>query len=216
MYYFIIPVVLSIYFELFGRWVASKFKNVIFRLYYPLGFFSVLAIIYPTLLLSINNCSFFVLLAIYGLLFVASIVLIVKDFNKLDHSIGIVDVLIVVVITVVLTIYSSKTPLGNLHGFDTLLYLNFTTDNIGLSALNSKGIYLNGLPEISMTYYSGQVYYYFAGVIIYIFGKIATLLKIEYFYMPSFVWTFQLIFDFILGAIIVEVFNSKAPLSSGQ
>ena len=203
MIYFIIPVLMIIYFELLGRWISLKFKRTM-HIYFPIGFLFATAIIYPSLLITINNLSFYLILVLYVSLFIVSVVLIVKDIKKIDRSINMIDILLILLIGSILTYYSYNTSLGNLHGFDSLYYINFTVNNIGKHVMNSSGVYLNGPLEESLTYYTGQTYYYFAGVVLYIFGKFCALFKIEYFYETAFIWVFQIIFDFLYSSIILE------------
>lgn len=204
----IIPLLLAIYFELVGRLIVNSICKTKLQIYFPVGLLCVLGIIYPTSLL-INYCaSFYILLVIYLFLFVLSIYLMIRKIDCIDKSINYVGFIVAIVICIVLTYYSYNTTLGNLNGFDSVHYLNMVSQNIGINRLNSRDIYLNTIPaEFPMMYYTNEVYYYFAGVILFCVSKIFTLLKINMYYGVGFVWIFQILFNFTIGSIIFESFK---------
>lgn len=208
----VIPILLIVYFELLGKTAFKLLRFSSFTFYFPIGLFLVLGITYPLSILTNNNCSFYLFSAILLILFCISLFFIVKNykFEKYKYK----HLLIMIIITVLLTIFSAQTTLGNLDGFDVVHYLNMTTQNIGLDSFNSKDIYFNTVPEFSMTYYSSEVYYYFAGAIIYIFGKLATLLKIKFYYSTCFIWVFQILFNSVIGALFIEGINRYKKLGT--
>lgn len=208
MFYFLIPLLLTLFFELFGRNVAKKMHISALTFYFPLGFFACLCLTYPLLLLTINNGSFYLFLLIIAILLIAAVTIIIKDIRKIDSRLSLSALLLLLLLTAFLTYYSINTGLGDLNGFDTSLYLNFVTNNIANPHFNSKDIFLNGPTEVSLTYYSGQVYYYLAGVIVYVFGKAAALLNIEYYYATAFIWTFQLFFNLCFAAVLIEGYRN--------
>lgn len=203
-YLLVLPLFLSLYFEFLGRWILYKLKIKNFKINFPIGFFVFQALIYPTSLLTNNGISFYILAFIYIAIILVTTFCIFRDINKINLRFDYIAILVLILITIILSYYSFNTSLGNLNGFDTVHYLNMMTQNIGLDSINSKDIYLNGELNFSMTYYSGQVYYYFVSVIIYAFGKIASLLKIRYYYMTAAIWSMQIMFNMTIGAIFVE------------
>lgn len=206
--YLLAPLLLTIFFELIGRTIADKFNGIDLLFYFPLGFFACLCLTYPLLFITINDLSFYLFLIIVLLLGALALFFIIKNIRVIKKKVSWQSLLFLLAIALFLTYYSVNTTLGDLNGFDSSLYLNFVTNNIANPKFNSKDIFFNGPTEVSLTYYSGQVYYYLAGVVVYIFGKLATLLRIEYYYATTFIWAFQILFNLTFAALLLEGFKS--------
>ena len=97
MQYFIFPILLIIYFEFLGRTLCFYLgKIVCSTIYFPLGFVFTLAIGYMLMWpFAITGSSFYVVLFFSMILFVVSVILIIKSFDKIDKRINIKIYLIV-------------------------------------------------------------------------------------------------------------------------
>ena len=74
MVYFVIPVILTVYFEIFGQAVMYRLKKNPVLFSFPAGFIVWLAFAYlSTGILTAANCLFRTILIIYGLFFLATL-----------------------------------------------------------------------------------------------------------------------------------------------
>lgn len=213
MQYFILPLFLLVYFELLGKSVLSIFKNKkSYSFAFPIGYAFTLAVCYLfTSILTATNCSFYLLLGIFILFFIASLFFIFKKREHFKNNYNIYDLVLLVLISAVLLFFSFKTSLGDLDGFDSTFYLNYVSGNIGLNELNSKSVYFGTYGHTISTLYSFQSFYYFASAVLFIFGKLLAVFKIEFYYAAGFIWCFQLLFYFVFASLCVETLEKFFP-----
>ena len=85
MQYFILPFVLLIYFELLGRYIYYKLNKEASDFSFLLGFVFTMALLYITSWpITAFNGNFYYLTALYLVLFLISLILIIKDIKHLS------------------------------------------------------------------------------------------------------------------------------------
>ena len=139
MIYFILAFILLIYFELLGQAILNYLKKDLYIFSFGIGIIAWLAIAYiSTSILTALDCSFYLILFIYSIIFIISLYLIIKKIKYL--KIDIINWLILIIVSTIILYYSFNTSLGDLNGFDSTHYINMVTSNIGLDKLNSKSV----------------------------------------------------------------------------
>ena len=89
MQYFILPFVLLIYFELLGRYIYYKLNKEASDFSFLLGFVFTMALLYITSWpITAFNGNFYYLTALYLVLFLISLILIIKDIKHLSFKIN--------------------------------------------------------------------------------------------------------------------------------
>ena len=208
MLYFVIPLFLVLYFEILGQSICDSFKidRDIFN--FLLGYAVVITVCYlSTSLLTALDCSFYLILVIYILFFIASLILIYKNRKDIDISFNLYYFLLLIVPLCIAMYFSLNTTLGELNGFDSTHYLNMVSGNIGLDKLNYSNVVFGDATKNLSNQYVFQSFYYFASVVLYVFSKIFSFLGIEFFYTQGYIWCFQTLFYFSLFGLIVNVLN---------
>lgn len=196
MKYFILSIPLFFYFELLGRAILSKFNRKPFDISFSIGMVFTVATLYvvgwPISSLNMPSNYYVVLLCVY---FLITLVFIIKNLKKIDYSID-YKYLIVFLILLAFEVFESfNRTLGDPHGFDIVFYANYIGYNVDTPALNSVqplfGTYPNTHPQ-AITYVF-QSYNYLISSFIYIMMKIFGLVNISLDFLPSYVWTFQIL-----------------------
>ena len=215
MIYFLIPFALLIYFELIGRLFFLKVKKEAFNFSFLIGFMFVMAILYiVSWPITAFNGNFYHLAILYGILFVASLFLIIKNIKNISYKFDYKLYLIFFVLLAIETVISYNRSLGDPHGFDTLYYLNTVSFNIGNPELNSLHPHFGTYPNTDVQWitYVFQAYYYFVEVFIWIVQKTLSLINISFEVEPAFVWIFQIFNSmFFIGTSLtcIKEINSK-------
>ncbi len=213
MQYFIYPLFLILYFELLGRWIFYKFNKKPFDFSFVLGFIVFLGVFYLiSFPITVFHLSFKLLLAEYIIVFLLSIFLIVKDFKKIDFSFNKKYLLIFLICFILSLVASWYRTLGEVHGFDTLFYLNIVSNNIDVNNLFSIHPHFGTISyDFVRADYTFQSFYTFASVIIYVFRQFFSIFKIEFETMPAFVWGFQVILSvFYIATTLISVKEIKS------
>lgn len=204
VWYVIVSLLLIVFFELVGRYILFLTKINNFRCCFGIGFILFLAYSFiTTSIIAALNVSFYVMCVIYALFFVAFLILIIKNIKTISLKIDVFDLLILVVFTSIMTLYTYNTSLGSLSGFDSTFYLNFVTSNIKTNSLN-YAYYVNSISKsaISEQYYF-QTFYYFAGFIAYIFKPLINIFHTTY-YQTIYIWVFQILFNAFYFSLVLN------------
>ncbi len=203
MIYFLTGLLLAVYFELLGQSFLSLAGKERKGFSFGTGFILMLAVAYlSTSLLTAMNCSFYLILVIYTILFLLSGVLILRQRKSLAISFSWPELALLLAVIAVLMYYSLNTGFGDLDGFDSTFYLNMVTNNIGLSKLNSRSVYYGDNAFSIQLQYTFQSYYYLASVLIFYVEKFCSLLHISFYRTPCFVWPNQILFFALLASLI--------------
>ena len=205
MIYFVLPLLLIIYFEILGQSLGTFLHIKKDTFSFLLGYVSFIAVCYiTTSILTALNCSFYIALVFYILIFISSFYLIYKNIKSLKISFNFYHLLLVVISLVILMYFSFQTSLGDLNGFDSTHYLNMVTGNIGLKELNLNNVVF-GTNDHNISYqYTFQSYYYLVSVLIYLFQKIVCLLGQEFFSSVGYIWCFQILFYVSFVTLIIN------------
>lgn len=215
MQYLLYPLLLLVYFEIFGRWFLMKIKKPLFEYSFIVGFIVIMAILYIiSWPITSFNGNFYHLAILYGLLFLVSLIFIVKDIKKINFRFNYKWWLLFFVFLIILVIISYTRTLGDPHGFDSLYYVNMVSFNIGNTELNSLHPHFGTYPntDIQWITYVFQAYYYFVEVIIWAISKVLNVLGIWFNTMPAYVWGFEIMCEmFTVGVSIecIKELNSK-------
>ena len=204
MIYLVFTTFFVIYLELLGMAFANKYQTHKMPFNFGLGFIAVNAYMYFfTLVITALNLSFNFLFIVTTVLFLASLWFIIKnvEFKKL-HFDGFYWI-ILLAMTLVMLMYSYNTAMGELNGFDTTHYLNMVTGNIGAEQLNAKDVVFGDTGFNLSKQYTGQSYYYLASVILFVMGKIASIMHFEFYVVIGYIWIFQIIFSLLLSSIVI-------------
>ena len=164
MIYFILPFVLLVYFELIGRLFFLKIKKEPLDFSFVIGLTVTMAILYVlSWPITAFNGDFYHLAIFYGILFLISVVLIIKNIKKISYKFN-YKLYILFFVLLAFEIYISyHRTLGDPHGFDTLYYVNTISFNIGNHELNSLHPHFGTYPNTDVQWitYVFQSYYYF-------------------------------------------------------
>lgn len=201
MQYLLFPLLLLIYFEVLGRVILTSLKRKPFDFSFVVGFIFVMAVLYVTCWpITAFNGNFYTLLVLMIIEFLGSLVLIVKQFKNIDWSFDWKLGLAFIVVVLFECYISYNRTLGELHGFDTLYYLNFVNYNIGNPELNSVHPHFGTVPnnEIQQITYVFQSMYYFASVIIFSGRKVLGIIGKTFETLPAYFWTFQVMLHAML------------------
>ena len=166
------------------------------------------------------NLSFYLLLLVMGVIFIISLILIIKDRKNINLHINYKYWLILIFIVLIQTFISGTRTLGEVHGFDTLNYVNMVDFNIGNSQLNSLHPHFGDSIGNDFKYhtYVFQSYYYFVSVIIYVFRMIFDVVGLRFFTLPAFVWGMQILLNFIFvstGILVIKEMKTNKWLNIG-
>lgn len=213
MEYFILPLILLIYFELLGQSLLSVFnKKISYIFYFPVGYaFTLMSCYILTSILTALNCSFYLILCIYLLLFLASLFFIFKKKNSLRIRFNIYHLILLLISITILMYFSFNTTLGELNGFDSTFYLNLVTGNIGLNELNTNHVVYGTYGRSISLQYTFQSFYYLASTILFVFGKLMSIFKVDFYYATGFIWCFQVLFYFVFVSLCIETLNKLFP-----
>ena len=215
MIYFVVPFLLLIYFEILGRYFFYKIKKEPLAFSFLIGFVLTMAFLYIiSWPITAFNGNFYHLVALYLILFAASIVFILKDIKKICFKFDVKTWIIFFILVLVEIYISYNRALGDPHGFDTLYYINTVNFNIGNTELNSLHPHFGTFPntDIQWITYVFQSYYYFIAVFIWLGQKMSTIVGISFEMMPAFVWIFQIFGSmFFIGTSItcIKEINNK-------
>lgn len=199
--------VLIYFFEIVGRYVLSILKIDKFKCCFGIGLIVFLAYSYiTTFLITSSNGSFYVVSVIYALFFIISLVLIIKDRNKIDFKIDLAHALIMLISVFIMSLYAYNTTLGELDGFDSSFYLNFVTSNIKSNPMN----YSYYSSSINQTFidktYSFQTFYYVASFLSYLFSNFISIFHKTY-YQTTYIWVFQILFNAFYYSLIINAID---------
>ena len=207
--YILVSIIFIAYLEVLGQWFLSKLNRE-FRISFPFGFILLMAYSYITIAIpSSLQWSFNYLVIVFGLFFLVSIVLIIRDIKKVKWRFSSVSWLIMVLCCGVLVYYAYNTTLGSLQGFDSTYYLNLITSNINNSKLNSVNPIVGySSDSLKVSYqYTFQSYYYFVSVFVYFVRLILRKLTFDVYYVDLICWIFQIIYNFYFLALIINALD---------
>lgn len=218
MIYFILPFVLLAYFELIGRLFFLKIKKEPLDFSFVIGLTVAMAILYIlSWPITAFNGDFYHLAIFYGILFLISVVLIIKNIKKISYKFD-YKLYILLFVLLAFEIYISyHRTLGDPHGFDTLYYVNTISFNIGNHELNSLHPHFGTYPNTDVQWitYVFQSYYYFISVFLWVVQKALGIIGITFEILPGIVWVFEILQEmfFIATSIIcIKEINSKNKL----
>jgi len=195
MIYFLFPIVLLIYCEILGRAFFSFIKKEALDFSFIVGFILIIAVTYivgwP---ITAFNGSFYTLLVLYGLLFIISIIFIIKQFKEINWHFNYKFWIVFVLLVIFESYITLNRTLGETHGFDTLYYLNMVSFNIGNIELNSLHPHFGTYPNTDVQWitYVFQSYYYLIEVIIYVVRNVVGLFGKSFENLPALTLCFQL------------------------
>ena len=200
VYLALVPFLIA-YFETLGQSILHFFKKEAYSFSFGIGIITWLAIAYVTTgILTDLNCSFYLILGIYTIIFFITIFFIFKYARKLHFSLW--KWLFLSLVAILMLYYSANSTLGDLNGFDSTHYLNMVTGNISLDTLNSKSVYDGTISFTISNQYRFQSFYYLISCILFVFEKICSLFSITFYSAIGYIWIFQLIYNFLFLSII--------------
>ena len=216
MYYLFLAFPLLIYFEFLGRLFFYYIKKTKLEFNFIIGFCLLIAFLYiagwPISIYGLASIYYVILVSLFILV---SIILIIKNFNKLDLHLNTKLWILLLVFLFISIVISFNRTLGDPHGFDSLFYINFVGYNVDTPSLNNVHPLFGSIPntyyEKTITY-AFQSYYYFASSFIFVLKKIGMLINVNIETLPTFVWTFQIILSaFYIGSSIevIKHINTK-------
>lgn len=218
MIYFILPFVLLVYFELIGRLFFLKIKKEPLDFSFVIGLTVTMAILYVlSWPITAFNGDFYHLAIFYGILFLISVVLIIKNIKKISYKFNYKLYILFFVLLAFEMYISYHRTLGDPHGFDTLYYVNTISCNIGNHELNSLHPHFGTYPNTDVQWitYVFQSYYYFISVFLWVVQKVLGIIGITFEILPGIVWVFEILQEmfFIATSIIcIKEINSKNKL----
>lgn len=218
MIYFILPFVLLVYFELIGRLFFLKIKKEPLDFSFVIGLTVTMAILYVlSWPITAFNGDFYHLAIFYGILFLISVVLIIKNIKKISYKFNYKLYILFFVLLAFEMYISYHRTLGDPHGFDTLYYVNTISFNIGNHELNSLHPHFGTYPNTDVQWitYVFQSYYYFISVFLWVVQKVLGIIGITFEILPGIVWVFEILQEmfFIAASIIcIKEINSKNKL----
>lgn len=195
MQYFIFPVLMIIYFELLGRWVMYKFGKEPLDFSFVVGFLTVMAIYYVIAWpITALNQSFYLFVGLSLILFLGSIILIIKDIKNLSFKFDLKMVILFILLVGFEVFISWNRTLGETHGFDTLYYLNMISFNIGNDAMNTLHPHFGTYPNTDVQWitYVFQSFYYFVPTVIYLIRSGLSFIGMSFETLPAYTWGFQI------------------------
>lgn len=196
MQYLLYPFILLLYFEAIGRLVLMKLKKPVLDYSFIIGFLAVMAVLYlASWPLTAFNGSFYILTGFYVLLFILSLIWLIKDFKKIDWHFNLKMWILLGIFLIAAIVSSYFRTLGDPHGFDPLYYINMISFNIGNPEMNSLHPHFGTYPNTDVQWitYVFQSYYYFIPVVIYLFRTVLGFVGMSFETLPAFVWGFQII-----------------------
>ena len=215
MQYLLYPLLLIIYFEVIGRWILYKFDKDVHPFSFVVGFIGLMGIMFITLWpITVFNQSFYMLLCAFIFINLLLAVQIIKDLKNINFKLDIKLWILLFVLVVFQCIISANRSLGEVHGFDTLYYLNMVDFNIGNTELNSLHPHFGTYPNLDIQWhtYIYQSFYYFIAIIIYIFRYLLSFIGMSFDTLPAFIWGMQILLNFIIvgtGLICVDKLKIK-------
>lgn len=218
MLYFLLPFLLLIYFELIGRLFFLKIKKEPLDFSFVIGLSLVMAILYIlSWPITAFNGDFYHLASLYILLFIISIILIIKNIKKISYKFDYKLYILFFVLLAFEIFISYHRTLGDPHGFDTVYYVNTISFNIGNHELNSLHPHFGTYPNTDVQWitYIFQSYYYFIGVFLWGVQNVLKLVGIIFEILPGIVWVFEILQEmfFIATSILcIKEINSKNKL----
>ena len=213
MKYLILAFPLFIYFELLGRYIFYKIGKDPLDFSFVIGFLFTVAFLYivgwPISAFNRPSIAYVMLVLIYVLI---TAILIIKDIKKLNYSFNIKLWLIFIALLAFEIFMSWNRTLGQEHGFDAVYYINYIGYNVDTSSLNSLHPLFGTLPntwETAVTYVF-QSYNYFISSFVYIFQKLFGLIGKTLEFLPTYVWTFQILLHmFFISTSIMSIKELK-------
>lgn len=194
------------FYEVLGQAILStlNIKKVPFNFF--IGFVFHIALLYiTTSLFTAMNCSFKILLILNVIIFTFLIVFTLKNIKTIKLNFSYIQIIALLIMSGISLYFSYNTTLGDIHGFDSVYYLNLVVGPIGQNGVqnyNSIGGY--GLASDASQQYFFQSYYYFCSVIVFIISKIFNILHISDFYSTIYIWLFQIIFTLSLMSVFIN------------
>lgn len=210
MFWYILTALLFIaYLEVTGRLLLYKLNIKKHSFAFPFGLLFLMAYGYiTTSILTHINCSFYIVLAIFGIYFVVSLILLFKNIKKIDFSFNITNVIIILVFAFVMLFYAYNTTLGDSSGFDSVYYLNLISTNIGASKLNTTDLFYGTYNYKAVSnQYSFQTYFYFVSCFDFIVLKILSKFCEANYYSIT-IWVFQILYNFFLCSLVINAFDT--------
>lgn len=218
MIYFVLPFVLLIYFELIGRLFFLKIKKKPLDFSFVVGLTLVMAILYViSWPITAYNGNFYHLAILYGILFIISVFLIIKNIKKISYKFDYKLYLLFFILLTIEVYISCHRTLGDPHGFDTLYYVNTITFNIGNPELNSLHPHFGTYPNTDVQWitYVFQSYYYFISVFLWAIQNIFKTIGVTFEILPGIVWIFEILqemFFIATSLLCIKEINSKSKL----
>ncbi len=207
-WYIFIALIFIAYLELTGRVFLYKLNLNKYSFAFPFGLLSLMAYGYITTSILTNiNCSFYIVLAMFGIYFIGSIVLVIKNIKKIDFSFNWANIIAIIIFAFVMLFYAYNTTLGDRNGFDSTFYLNLISTNIGATKLNTTDLYYGTYNSLAVSnQYSFQTYYYFVSCFDFIALKVLSRLCEANYYSIT-IWVFQLLYNFFLCSLVINAFD---------
>lgn len=195
MQYFIFPVLMILYFELLGRWVMYKFGKEPLDFSFVIGFLAIMAVYYVIAWpITALNQSFYLFVGLSLILFLGSIIPIIKDIKNLSFKFDLKMVILFILFVGFEVFISWNRTLGDPHGFDALYYVNMISFNIGNNAMNTLHPHFGTYPNTDVQWitYVFQSFYYFVPTVIYLIRSGLSLIDLFFETLPAYVWGFQI------------------------
>lgn len=215
MIYFLVPLCLLIYCEILGRAFFALIKKEPIEFSFVIGFVLIMSITYVTSWpITTFGGSFTMLLVLYGVLFIVSFALIITQIRRIDWHFNYKLWIVFFILLVLETYITLNRTLGEIHGFDTLSYLNEISLNIGNPKLYSFDSSFGNYVETRFSaMYSLQSYYSFIEVVIYIVRNVAGLFGKTFENLPAVTLSFQLFLHCIfIGSSLMCIKELKTKL----
>lgn len=202
--------VLLFYLEISGQYILYKLNKNDYPLSFGFGLIFLLGYCYiTTSILTFLNCRFIVIETIYSIYILISLILLIKDFKKVNWHFDYKDWVIAIIFVGVMIYYAWNTTLGDLSGFDTTYYLNMVSANSVNDVLNQSSMYW-GFQTNSELYstsiksqYTFQSYYYFLSYFIHFAYKVLNRVTVAT-NTSIMIWVFQIIFNFFFVSLLIN------------
>lgn len=209
MYYILPPLFFLAYLEILGRYIVFKLSIKKIEFSFIIGFISLLSFsfvvgIFPAFF----ELSFDYLLYCHLIFVLLSVILIIKDFKKIDFGFNVFKWLILIVVVIFIFYNSINMSLGDTNGFDSQFYLNMIVDNIKIDKLYSLHPYFGTTSNFIQHQYKLQAIYHLFSVFSYISKVVFDSFNYTAFFLPLVVFFSQIIFHTLFVGICLEILRS--------
>lgn len=204
MKYLLFAFPLFFYYELLGRAILAAFKKPALEISFGVGLVTMMAVLYvlgwPLSAFGAPSIAYVTLVL---LVFLLGAYLIFKYRSKLIWHFDL-KLWLIFGLLLAFEIYMSMTrTLGEPHGFDAVYYINYLSSNVDTPQLNMVNPLFGTSPntfETRITYYF-QSFNYFIPALVYILQKLFGLLGKTVDFLPTYVWTFQILLHMLFISV---------------